>query len=90
MKTVTVACRVPNGLNIAGRIITGAAQVKGNTFGGYALTPNFPADVWDVWYKNNADSHMVENATIFADEDHLVRIRIRQMIGPRRHGVYSA
>ena len=89
MKTVTIACKVPNGLNIAGRIVTGAAQVNGNTFGGYALTPDFPADVWNAWYKDNEHSHMFENNVVFAADDHLVRARIRHMIGSRRHGVYQ-
>ncbi len=89
MKTVTVACRVPNGLNIGGHIVTGSAQCNGNTHGGYAYTYNFPADVWDAWHKDNEQSHMVQNDVIFADVDHLVRAKIRNMIGPRRHGVYQ-
>jgi hypothetical protein len=34
--------------------------------GGYALTHNVPADVWESWLKANEDSVMVKNKQIFA------------------------
>lgn len=34
--------------------------------GGYALTPNVPADFWDAWLAQNKDSLMVRNRMVFA------------------------
>ena len=34
--------------------------------GGYALTPNVPADLWAAWLEANKDSAMVKNKLIFA------------------------
>ena len=34
--------------------------------GGYALTHNVPADMWESWLKANEDSAMVKNKQIFA------------------------
>lgn len=36
------------------------------TAGGYALTPNVPAEIWENWLKFNGDSPMVHNRMIFA------------------------
>lgn len=36
------------------------------TAGGYALTPDVPADVWESWLAFNRDSPMVQNRMIFA------------------------
>lgn len=41
-----------------------AARVP--TQGGYALTPNIPADLWATWLEQNRDSELVRNNIIFA------------------------
>jgi hypothetical protein len=69
-----VACKVPNGLNIsgAGKQITllgpGNLQPQ-DKFGGYAITPNVPNDLWEAWSKANADSALIENKIVFAEEN---------------------
>jgi hypothetical protein len=40
--------------------------VRPNVVGGYALTPNVPADFWDEWLRQNADNPIVVNKMIFA------------------------
>lgn len=96
-ETVTVACKLPNGLvlrvfNMVERSelvlgggsrkikqavqsdhapikINGCAAPFGSPqalYGGYALTPNVPKDVFDEWLKQNADADVVRNNLIFA------------------------
>lgn len=36
------------------------------TVGGYALTQGIPADFWEQWLEQNADTDMVKNKLIFA------------------------
>jgi hypothetical protein len=37
--------------------------------GGYALTPNVPADFWDAWLEQNKEADYVKNKMIFAYGD---------------------
>ena len=37
--------------------------------GGYALTPGVPADFWNEWLKQNAETEMVLNGMIKAQHD---------------------
>jgi hypothetical protein len=99
--TVTVACKIPNGIimriydmveaiepsPMGGRTIKQARQVGGdirikgattptpNTMQynqlmhGYGITQNVPKDVWEKWFKDNADSAIVQNKLIFAFDD---------------------
>lgn len=89
-ETVTVACKVPNGLNLGGRIVNGCAHDPFNKpdyiYYGYALTRGFPANIWDAWLKSNANSHMVQNNIVFADADeNAVKSKINGTLGgPRR------
>lgn len=85
MQTVTIACRIPNGLNIGGHLVKGNHAAHGNeTLGGYAFTDGFPLNVWEQWLTANADSTMVQNDLIFADLDpNVVRGKIRKLVGPR-------
>jgi hypothetical protein len=36
--------------------------------GGYALTPNVDAELWDLWFEQNKNSDLVKNKQIFAYE----------------------
>jgi len=36
--------------------------------GGFALTPNVPAEIWEVWLEQNQDSDIVKHGLIFAYE----------------------
>jgi len=41
-----------------------AAQITG----GYALTPNVPADLWKAWFEDNKTSDYVLNHLVFAND----------------------
>lgn len=36
---------------------------------GYAITSGVPKDIWDSWLKDNAQSAIVKNKLVYADED---------------------
>lgn len=81
METVTIASKVPNHLNIAGRIIPGMVRLapgteRQNELGGFILTKDFPKEDWDQWFAANQKSHMVLSGLIFADTDDVVRARL--------------
>lgn len=78
---VCVACKTPNGIVLSGAgksaTIKGAAQVEPQErAGGYALTQNVDSDLWAAWLKNNADSALVQNNIVFAEEN-LEVLRVR-------------
>jgi hypothetical protein len=78
---VAVACKVPNGLLISGNgkqaQLRGSAQVPiQERVGGYAITENVDGDLWAAWLKANADSAVVENKIVFA-EDNVAVLRAR-------------
>lgn len=98
--TVTVACKMPNGLILQNYRMTEqpvpvmgggmrmekiaqktgpAVKINGPAtpvgmaprapmVGGYALTHNVDADVWEQWLANNLESDLVKNKIIFAHE----------------------
>ena len=54
--------------------VHGMAVAKGEApgyliVGGYALTPNIPADFWDAWWKANKDAPYCKNEMIRAYEN---------------------
>lgn len=73
---VTVACNVSIGIVMEApgkesKIIRGPAVKYGEIpafviSGGYALTPNVDADLYDAWMVANKSSDMVQNHCIFA------------------------
>lgn len=75
MSTVTVACKIANGIRIGdGTIILGFGPLTADRrfdllVGGYALTPNVDAEAWHKWEKMNADSDAVKKQMVFADEN---------------------
>ena len=79
MRTVCVACAVPNGLIIAdGIVLNGPGKVAdqerqsgaqtGLLVGGYALTRGVDAEEWEAWLEANAKSDAVRRGLIFAFE----------------------
>lgn len=90
MGTVCVACKVPNGLRIGGAnksaLLVGSAQVPiQERVGGYALTENVDAECWAAWVKDHADSELVQNNIVFA-EDNLATLRARAWARSRIQG----
>lgn len=76
MQIVHVACKLATGLSIEGIQIKGSAFDRGlpahlwpESYGGYVLTLNVPAEVWERWAKDNKDSVMVRQNLIFADSN---------------------
>ena len=73
-RTVVVGCKIPNGIRLSDKVtVRGSARDPAEEYdpknypGGYRLTPNVPAEVWEDWYKRNQDSTLVENNLIFAE-----------------------
>ncbi len=71
--TVTVACRIRNGLSIGGIVVRGYYHAHGesapeNSFNGYALTENFPKNLWDEWFNLNQGELVVTGRFILAAE----------------------
>lgn len=71
---VCVACKLPNGIILSGNgksaVIKGTAQVPLNERpGGYALTENVDADLWTAWAAAHADSELIQNLIVFAEEN---------------------
>lgn len=72
--TVTVACKLPNGLNLGK--LHGADQpdviLRGTNHhlavGGYGLTHGVDADAFAKWLKDHSFMHAVKNNLIFAHE----------------------
>lgn len=69
-----VACKVANGLNINGAgkqaTLLGPGKLEPKDCpGGYAITPNVPDELWEAWSKANADSALIENKIVFAEEN---------------------
>jgi len=68
--TVTVACKLPNGLfmDVKGVITTinGFRTSTGTAIGGYGLTENINKDYFDAWMKEHADQPYVKKELIFA------------------------
>lgn len=67
--TVTVACKLPNGLEIEhrGHTVVLAGANSSTAVGGYGLTPNVDADWFEDWMAGNLDHPAVKNNIIFAN-----------------------
>lgn len=82
LQTYVVACKLPNGLNIEGFVLKGAAigidrhdqrqrDEKGRErLGGYEITRGVPASIWESWYKDNKNGPIVQKGLVmgFPDE----------------------
>ncbi len=79
MTTVTVACRIPNGIRIGDIVIHGPKAHVGapqdwspNTpmsVGGFVFNSGIDQAVWDGWFQANQNSDMVKNGMIYGDVD---------------------
>lgn len=56
-------------VNVAPKGFPRAPEMIEDENGGYALTKNIPADFWDEWVKQNAETEMVQNGIIKAQAD---------------------
>jgi hypothetical protein len=59
---------VLNGNRIARGAETDEDRVAKTIVGGYALTPNVPKDLWEVWREQNKDHDLVRNHLIYATD----------------------
>lgn len=70
-KTYVIGCKLPNGIVIRGAgkqfLLNGAAT--SNVIGGYGITENVPADIWEDYAKAHAKSPAIVNELIFAQKD---------------------
>src|SRR5262245_32546434 len=70
-ETVTIACKIRNGLNIGGVVVRGYFHEPGNpvpqdSIMGYAITEGFPKKVWEEWFRHNQDGEVVTNKYVMA------------------------
>lgn len=71
MSTVTIGCNLPNGIVMQ----VGEERVRINGWNNHAIqgldhgiTEDVPADLWEAWSKENAESKLVKNGFIFAED----------------------
>jgi hypothetical protein len=73
---VTIGCKLPHGLIIEARdnsgeivrvTLNGANAAR--IVGGYGITENVPADVWNAWLKKHAKFPAVINGQVFVHTD---------------------
>lgn len=70
-KTVTVGCKLPNGLIIeaGGKSVELNGANASNIIGGHGITYNVDADFFNAWMAAHQDRDMVKNGFVFAHED---------------------
>lgn len=68
MATVTVGCKLPNGLII--QVGNKSHTLKGandtSIVGGHGITEGVDKELWDAWLVANKDRAMVKNGHVFA------------------------
>ena len=68
MTTVTVGCKLPNGLII--QVGNKSHMLKGANdtaiVGGHGITEGVDKELWDAWLVANKDRAMVKNGHVFA------------------------
>lgn len=74
MSTVTVACKISNGIRIGEHVVLGFGPLTADRrfdllVGGYALTGGVDKLAWEQWLAQNADSDMIKKQMVFADEN---------------------
>lgn len=70
MTTVTIGCKLPNGIFMdAGETRLRINGWNNNPIAGLAhgITRDVPETLWDAWRKEHAESKLVTNGIIFAD-----------------------
>lgn len=65
---VTVACKLPNGLQIEqdGYVVTLNGANSSNIIGGYGLTENVDKDMFEKWLAAHANQKYVQRELVFA------------------------
>lgn len=71
MSTVTIGCKLPAGVIM--QVGEKRVRINGwnqNTIQGasHGVTTDVPADLWEAWKKEHADSKLVKDGFIFASE----------------------
>lgn len=69
-KTVTVGCKLPNGLilELNGQTVEINGSTSSRVFGGHGITYDVDADLFNAWLGAHADRAMVRNGFIFAHD----------------------
>lgn len=69
-KTVTVGCKLPNGLiiEVGGQSVELNGANASNVIGGHGITYNVDADFFNAWMEAHQDRDMVKNGFIFAHD----------------------
>lgn len=67
-EVVTVACKLPNGLQIEqdGYVVTIKGANDSNLVGGYGITEGVDKDAFEKWIAVHADQPYVKNELVFA------------------------
>lgn len=72
---VTVACKLPGGLNLGpayadsnGNVIVLAGSFASGAVGGHGITSHVEKDVWDRWREDHKDFMPVKKGFIFAHD----------------------
>ena len=67
-EVVTVACKLPNGLQIEqdGYVVTIKGANDSNLVGGYGITEGVDKDAFEKWLAAHADQPYVKNEMVFA------------------------
>jgi len=70
-KTVTVGCKLPNGLiiEVGGQSVELNGANASNIIGGHGITYDVDADLFNAWLEAHQDRDMVKNGFVFAHED---------------------
>lgn len=69
-KTVTVGCKLPNGLilELNGQTVEINGSTSSRVIGGHGITYDVDADFFNAWLEAYADRAMVRNGFIFAHD----------------------
>lgn len=71
MSTVIIGCKLPNGIFMQ----VGETRVRINGWNNndiaglsHGITREVPADLWEAWSKEHAESKLITNGIVFAEE----------------------
>ena len=69
-KTVTVGCKLPNGLiiEVGGQSVELNGANASNIIGGHGITYDVDADLFNAWLEAHQDRDMVKNGFVFAHD----------------------
>lgn len=69
--TYVIGCKLPNGLSFrfGNQVITLAGANSSALINGFGMTKDVPADAWEEFSKNHAESKFIKNGIIFAVGD---------------------